>query len=258
MARQRMIHPNFFIDDDVALLSPWSRLLFLSLLTQADREGRLEDKPGRIKAQAFPFDSVDIGENLSNLVANGFIVRYEGQDGRKCIQIRSFLKYQKPHHKEEPSKLPPCMSQPCIKHEPSKAERNRKSSANPPETETVPKTESETEQSVRVDPTCAAEPGAAPLDVQGVPLPPIEVYGSTLTDIWHELRGSPFPQPGPADFLTLSDWHSSGIPIRIVERGMRDCIQGLLRRKDRPAGKPLSYFNGAVREAYGQWRKAIA
>jgi hypothetical protein len=106
MSRQRMIHPDFFIDEDVAMLSPWARLLLLSLLTQADREGRLADREKRIHLRAFPWDrDVDVAGHLSELVEQGFIARY-AVDGGKYISIRNFLKFQKPHPKEAASTIP--------------------------------------------------------------------------------------------------------------------------------------------------------
>jgi hypothetical protein len=252
MARQRMIHPNFFIDDDVAMLSPWARLLFLSLLTQADREGRLEDKPGRIRAQAFPFDQVDINGNLEELVEQCFILRYQA-GGRKLIQVRSFLKYQKPHHKEEASKLQACpVLDPCLPQE-------KRSNPTETETETVPKTESETEQSVAVDPTPAVVPALpVSLDADGEPMPELSAYGAAVVEEWHRLRGSDFPQPSNRDFVQLSDWHGSGVPLRVVLRGITDCVETMLKRRDSPKGKPLAYYHSAVKQAYGQYRSRIA
>jgi len=107
MARRRMLNPMFFLDPDVAMLSPWARLLFESLWCLADREGRLEDKPKRILIQTFPFDKdINIEGHLSELVEQEFIQRYKA-NGKDYIQIRSFLTHQNPHPKETPSKIPP-------------------------------------------------------------------------------------------------------------------------------------------------------
>ena len=256
MARQRMIHPDFFIDEDVAMLSPWARLLLISLLTQADREGRLEDKPARIALRAFPYDrEVNVPGHIEELAEQHFILRYE-VEGRKYIQIRNFLKFQKPHPQEKASMIPPPRGE-------SPASRG--------DSQIVPgdfagvgvgvvcrntESESETEQSVAVDPTPAAEaPLSGSLEVE---LPELSVYGAAVMDVWHELRGSPFPQGSQRDFQQLSDWHGSGIPLRVVERGITDCIETMRKRGDKPVGKTLAYYNSAVRQAYGQWRRAIA
>ena len=54
MSRIRSIKPEFFLDEELAELSPLTRLLFVGLWTLADCEGRLEDRPKRIRAQLHP------------------------------------------------------------------------------------------------------------------------------------------------------------------------------------------------------------
>ncbi|KKK63868.1 hypothetical protein LCGC14_2989940, partial [marine sediment metagenome] len=73
----------------------------------ADKEGRLHDRPKRIKAQVLPFDGTDANKLLERLQDGGFINRYE-VDGEQYIQVVNFDKHQRPHHKEEASKIPPC------------------------------------------------------------------------------------------------------------------------------------------------------
>lgn len=105
MARIRTIKPSFFTNDQLAEVSPLCRLLFIGLWTCADKEGRIEDRPKRIKAEVLPFDDGDVNTMLDELVANGFIERYTA-DGHKCIQILAFAKHQRPHPKEPESCLP--------------------------------------------------------------------------------------------------------------------------------------------------------
>lgn len=105
MARARNIKPGFFKNEDLAECSAWARLCFAGLWTLADREGRLEDRPKRIKGELFAFDTVDVEPLLAELVQYGFIVRYTA-DTQRCIQIVAFLKHQNPHHKEPPSIIP--------------------------------------------------------------------------------------------------------------------------------------------------------
>lgn len=69
-----------------------------------DREGRLEDRPARIKALAFPYRDVDVDALLSWLATNNFIVRYGKSE--KYIQINEFHKHQHPHVKEAASTIP--------------------------------------------------------------------------------------------------------------------------------------------------------
>ena len=105
MARARNIKPGFFKNEELAELQPECRLLFIGLWTLADREGRLEDRPKRIKAEIFAFDSFDIDSMLSELRDRKFLVRYEANGGR-FIQITNFVKHQDPHYRERASEIP--------------------------------------------------------------------------------------------------------------------------------------------------------
>jgi hypothetical protein len=105
MGRIRTIKPEFFIDDDVAAIPAYARLLFIGLWTCADRQGRLEDRPARIKTQLLPYDDVDVDGLLGTLVARGFVVRYQ-QEGRRYIAIRSWAKHQRPNQREAESQIP--------------------------------------------------------------------------------------------------------------------------------------------------------
>ncbi|WP_461949107.1 hypothetical protein ACOKPE_14565 [Acinetobacter baumannii] len=49
MARSRNIKPSFFMNEDIIELPYEARLLFIGLWTLADREGRLENRPKKIK-----------------------------------------------------------------------------------------------------------------------------------------------------------------------------------------------------------------
>jgi hypothetical protein len=77
MARSRNIKPSIMDNDALAALAPLTRLLFVYLWMLADREGRLEDRPARIAAQALPYDrDADINAMLDELRRAGFINRY--------------------------------------------------------------------------------------------------------------------------------------------------------------------------------------
>jgi hypothetical protein len=108
MARARNIKPGFFANEELVELEFSTRLLFIGLWTIADREGRLEDKPKRIKMALFPADNLDVDEALEGLQKHGFIQRYEF-DGSQYIQILAFSKHQNPHRDEKQSTIPaPC------------------------------------------------------------------------------------------------------------------------------------------------------
>lgn len=108
MARIRSIKPKFFLNEEVSALPYECRLLFIGLWTQADREGRLEDRPKRLRAELFPYDDVDVNKMLDKLVGtNGhpLITRYE-INGERYIQVNKFKEHQYPHIKEPKSTIP--------------------------------------------------------------------------------------------------------------------------------------------------------
>lgn len=106
MSRIRTIKPEFFLDDELADLPALTRLLFIGLWTEADREGRLEDRPRRLKAALLPYDDCNVDEMLDALARGGFIVRYE-VEGVRYIAIRTFSVHQRPHAREVESSIPP-------------------------------------------------------------------------------------------------------------------------------------------------------
>jgi hypothetical protein len=111
VGRKRWIKPEASLDEDLAQLSFEARLCFLMLPCHADREGRLEDRPMKISALIFPYDSVDMEGILEQLAmprqyaGSSFITRYETKDGRKYIQINNFVKHQTPHPNEQQSEI---------------------------------------------------------------------------------------------------------------------------------------------------------
>lgn len=105
MARARNIKPGFFTNEDLVELDFATRLLFAGLWTVADREGRLQDRPKKIKIDVFPADNLDIDAMLQALHERKFITRYE-VNGGKFIQISSWSKHQNPHHTEKASEIP--------------------------------------------------------------------------------------------------------------------------------------------------------
>lgn len=105
MARARNIKPGFFGNEQLAEVAFEYRLLFIGLWTMADREGRLEDRPKRIKMAVFPADDVDIDRGLRALESAGLLVRYT-VNGARYIAIPTWLKHQHPHYKEPESLIP--------------------------------------------------------------------------------------------------------------------------------------------------------
>lgn len=105
MARSRNIKPKFFTNDLLAELPYEGRLLFIGLWTIADREGRLLDRPKKIKMELFPADSMDVEPLLQGLADRGFIRRYSVDD-HSFIQVVNWQKHQNPHFREQPSVIP--------------------------------------------------------------------------------------------------------------------------------------------------------
>lgn len=113
MARSRNIKPGLFKNEVLGEADPNYTLLFAGLWTLADKAGRLEHRPKRIKAEIFPYRDVDVCMALAWLMHESFINMYE-IEGVEYIQIANWLKHQMPHHKEVDSDIP---SEPMEKKE---------------------------------------------------------------------------------------------------------------------------------------------
>ncbi len=105
MARSRNIKPGFFTNDELAECLPLARILFAGLWTIADKEGRLDDRPKKIKAMVLPFDDADCDVLLQQLHNHKFINRYQ-VNGDSYIQVTNWKKHQNPHCKEAASEIP--------------------------------------------------------------------------------------------------------------------------------------------------------
>ncbi|MDT8901858.1 DnaD domain protein [Anaeroselena agilis] len=105
VARKRDIKPGFFKNEDLGELSPLARLFFAGLWCWADRDGRLEDRPRKLKGEILPYDNCDGDELMQQLAEKGFVSRYE-VDGNKYIQINNWKKHQSPHPNENGSTIP--------------------------------------------------------------------------------------------------------------------------------------------------------
>lgn len=93
------------MNEDIIELPYEARLLFIGLWILADREGRLENRPKKIKMSLFPADEINVAEQLENISKFGFIELYNA-DGTDVIQIVNFVKHQNPHGLEKDSDLP--------------------------------------------------------------------------------------------------------------------------------------------------------
>lgn len=108
MARIRTIKIGFFKNEHLAELSAPHRLCFIGLWLLADREGRLEDRPIRIKGELFPYEPVDVDAILDDLEGGNFVTRYTA-DAVRYLQIEKFAKHQRPKSDEPESVIPACV-----------------------------------------------------------------------------------------------------------------------------------------------------
>lgn len=107
MARCRSIKPGFMTNERLPELGAHAHLLYACLWMVADKAGRLEDRPKRIKLECMPAYDVDVDELLSQL-AHGddpFIQRYS-VGPKRYIQIIKWRTHQSPHHTEKDSVIP--------------------------------------------------------------------------------------------------------------------------------------------------------
>lgn len=104
--RSRNIKPGFFKNEYLAECPFEARLLYAGLWCIADREGRLEYRPKRIRAELFPFDEVDVETLVQVLCKYGFVRMYT-VGGEAFLDIPAFLRNQNPHVNEKPSDIEP-------------------------------------------------------------------------------------------------------------------------------------------------------
>ncbi len=103
--RARNIKPGFYKNEDLAACSVYARLLAPGLWMMADREGRMEYRPLRIKAEIFPYDSVEVHVLLEELEGAGHIQTFYHGD-KRFVQICKFSDHQRPHQNEAQSTIP--------------------------------------------------------------------------------------------------------------------------------------------------------
>ena len=104
--RARNIKPGFFKNELLGTEDPLVSILFIGLWCLADKEGILEDRPLRIKAEIFPYrEKIDVNRYLTVIQRLGFICRYK-HNNLSLIKIHNFKKHQNPHHTEKGSDYP--------------------------------------------------------------------------------------------------------------------------------------------------------
>jgi hypothetical protein len=143
MARSRILKPEFWSDEKLALVPREARLTFAGLWTCSDDYGVTKGHPAWLKAQLFPYD-VDLpleefGAWLVDLERIGVIDPFTA-DGESFFYIRNFADHQRV---DRPSKMrnPPCprdiLAKPSrVSREPLAAESRECSDETETETET--------------------------------------------------------------------------------------------------------------------------
>ena len=110
MARSRILKPEFWSDEKLALVPREARLTFAGLWTCSDDYGVTKGHPAWLKAQLFPYDVAlpleEFGGWLADLERIGVIDPFTA-DGESFFYIRNFSDHQKV---DRPSKMrnPPC------------------------------------------------------------------------------------------------------------------------------------------------------
>jgi hypothetical protein len=103
--RARNLKPGFFKNEFLSECPFEARLLFAGLWCLADRAGRLEYRPKRIKAELFPFDEVNCAALVQVLCKYGLVRSYSVQ-GVEYLDIPTFSRHQNPHMNERQSVIP--------------------------------------------------------------------------------------------------------------------------------------------------------
>lgn len=101
MARQRIINPEFWLDEDIAYCDFTYRLFYIGTWNFSDDYGVIENAPQKLKAQIFPYDDVSVQPIIDRLTEKKKYIPFE-VDGKKYLFIKNFLKYQKV---DKPSKF---------------------------------------------------------------------------------------------------------------------------------------------------------
>jgi hypothetical protein len=105
MARIRTIKPEFFTSEDIVSLTPLARVFYIALWCEADREGRLDWKPGTLKMRYLPGDDCNVKDLAGELISAGLIVLYE-VNGKQYAEVPTFKTHQVINNRESESTRP--------------------------------------------------------------------------------------------------------------------------------------------------------
>lgn len=110
MARIRSIKPEFFIDEDLqdleaSNLGAYCMLVFAGLWAIADREGRFEWRPRKLRLSILPYIDFDLSNTMDVLLEHGYLIRYEVEE-KQYGAIKNWSRHQIVSRDEPPSEIP--------------------------------------------------------------------------------------------------------------------------------------------------------
>ncbi|MDA8126203.1 MAG: hypothetical protein M0009_13575, partial [Deltaproteobacteria bacterium] len=159
MARSRILKPEFWSDEKLALVPREARLAFAGLWTCSDDYGVTKGHPAWLKAQIFPYDVdltlADFQKWLADLERIGVIDPFTA-DGESFFFIRNFADHQKV---DRPSKM---RNPPCPRHILARPSRVSREPLATDSRECSDETETETETETEIQTTTAAAEEARP------------------------------------------------------------------------------------------------
>lgn len=93
--RNRILNPEFWLDEELSQISPHARLLYQGLWGLCDDNyATFPNRPEWVKAQIFPYEDVDVSELLEEL-ADIEKIKAFSRDGKEYWFVKNFFKYQK-------------------------------------------------------------------------------------------------------------------------------------------------------------------
>ena len=99
MPRIRTIKPEFFAHEELGSCSFPARLLAIGLLQLVDGHGRMRWSAKQVEAHVFPWDEVDLGSLVEELIGAEYLVRYQ-VGSRSYAEIPNFRRHQRLSGKE--------------------------------------------------------------------------------------------------------------------------------------------------------------
>ena len=98
MARKRMVSPEIWQSEDFSKISPFARLIFIGLFSNADDEGRGRAKAAYVKSMVFPYDEcikvADVDKALDEIGSNMSVTFYT-HDGNEYYCLDHWANWQK-------------------------------------------------------------------------------------------------------------------------------------------------------------------